>query len=246
MQSRVQTAGFVGLFIGAHKCDLPKKSNLFNGYWMPGSPRYSAGVGTSPQICGREHVGQYAMHPNSLFLIRVRQLGECLERRDAESMLLLSQALRQLLVDGSRLVDVVNREHRVPLEFSVGLSSKEREAEMRALGLPEVILHFLGAIPPNEPRKILKLEQFLKFPVAEFEGEHFSVVTLIKTCANRLGGVHVGEPTSDSAEEANIRRFGEMLSGLGMQHAFSTLILIASVTLAALAPLVSRVTCSQT
>jgi hypothetical protein len=185
------------------------------------------------------------MQPADLFLIRVRQLDDCVRKQDAESMLLLSQALRQLIGDGSRLVDIVNRAYHVPLSFSVGFSSVEREAEMRALGLPEPMLHFLGAIPPTEQRKNLKLDQFLKFPIAKFQGEHFSVLTLIKACANRLGGVHVGDAATDSAEEASVRRFGDELASLGMQHAFASLVLIATVTSGALAPLVTKMSTPQ-
>jgi len=182
---------------------------------------------------------------DDLFLIRHRQLQNTVRSQSAESMLQLSQALRQLIVDGSRLVDVVNREHRLSIRFSVGLSSEEREAEMRALKLPEPMLHFLGMFPPSEPRKELKLDQFLKFPVAKFEAQHFSVLTLVSTCANRLGGVHSGDPARDSFEEAAIRRFGDILSRLGMQHAFASLVLIASVTFDALSPLADKVRSSK-
>lgn len=185
------------------------------------------------------------MTPSDLFLLRVRQLEAILETQSAEGMLGLSQTLRQLLIDGGRLVDVVNRDHRLPLEFAVGLSSEEREAEMRALGLPDARLHFLGAFPPTEPRRKLSLKQFLSFPVAKLEGSHFSVATLIKACANRLGGVHFGEPASDSVEESEVRRFGEKLSQLGMQHAFSSLIIVAAVTLDALQPLARKVKALQ-
>jgi hypothetical protein len=179
--------------------------------------------------------------PAELLLERVRQIESCVQDQDFGSMLLLSQALRQLLIDGDRLVVLVNRNYRIPLEFTVGFSSKEREAEMRALGLPDLGLHFLGAFPPNEPRRKSSLKEFLGFPIAKFEGGHFSVATLIKACANRFGGVHVGEPTRDTAEESDVRRFGEKLSELGMQHAFSSLIIVATVTLDALEPLIGKI-----
>jgi len=180
------------------------------------------------------------MQTPELFLIRYRQLHDCVRNQNAESMLLLSQALRQLIVDGSRLVDIVNREHRVPIKFTVGLSTEERAAEMSALGLPEPMLHFLGMFPPKEARKELKIDQFLKFPVAKFEAQHFSVLTLVKTCANRFGGVHAGDSATDSVEESQVRRFGDVLSRMGMLHTFASLVLIAGVTLEALKPLAEK------
>jgi hypothetical protein len=189
------------------------------------------------------NVGQKMKNPE-LFLIRYRQLQECIENQTLESMLLLSQALRQLIVDGGRLVDILNRDYRVTLRFVVGMSSEERVAEMRALNLPEASLHFLGMFPPNEPRKNLNIDQFLKFPVAKYENNHFSVRTIIKTCANRLGGVHAGDAAKDSVEESQVRRFGDVLSNLGMHHAFASLILIAGVTSSGLRPLVDKVTAS--
>jgi len=185
------------------------------------------------------------MENRKLFLIRFNQLRECLESQNEENMLLLSQVIRQLLVDGSRLLDIVNRDPKLPITFRVGMSSREREEEMSSLGLPSPSVHFLGAFPPNEIKRDIKLKSFLKFPMANYKGQHFSVKSLVKTCANRLGGVHIGESASDSEEESEIRKFGEVLQQMGMHHAFASLIVIANVTYDALEPLAETLTTSN-
>jgi hypothetical protein len=177
------------------------------------------------------------MNPRELFCLRYQQLETFLSTQSAEDMLSVSMILRQFLVDGSRLVDPVNRDARLQILFTVGMSTLEREEEMQALGLPKVAVHFLAAFPPNEPRKTINLDKFLSFQVVKFEENHFSVRSLIKTCANRLGGVHYGDPDSDKPDEEQIRILGEVLNSFGMPGAFSTLFLIGSVSLNALRPL---------
>lgn len=108
---------------------------------------------------------------------------------------------------------------------------------MASLGLPSPSIHFLGAFPPNEAKREINLKSFLNFPIANYKGQHFSVRSLVKTCANRLGGVHAGDSASDSVEEREIRMFGNVLQQFGMHGAFASLILVASVTYNALIPL---------
>ncbi len=171
------------------------------------------------------------MNPRDLFLIKCKEIEQSLKSQSEAEMLTLAQSLRQLLVDGDRLVDQVNRDFRVKIRFVVGFSTIEREEEIKQLGIPIPDTHFLGAFPPNEEKKEIKLEAWLRFTVVSHERVHYSVRELIKACCNRLGAVHYGEPKSDSEREAGIRRMGELLSVMGLQSAFSSLVIVATTTL---------------
>jgi len=103
------------------------------------------------------------MTPEQLFLIRHEQLGKCLQNQDAESMLQLSQVLRQMIVDGDRLLDIVNKKHQIRVRFNVGLSTIEREQEMKAIGIPDTAVHFFiswARFPLMSRKRISKSKTF--------------------------------------------------------------------------------------
>jgi len=151
-----------------------------------------------------------------------------LQRQQPEDMLKIAQSLRQIVIDGDRLLDVVNKERRLKVRFTVGMSVEERSEEMAGLGLPVPSIHFLGMFPPNEPRKNIKLNNFLSFKVVKHDEDYYSVREVIKTCCNRLGGVHFGDPEKDDEIEAGIRNLGVILGNLGMQGAFAILVIIGN------------------
>ncbi|KJS02199.1 MAG: hypothetical protein VR65_05980 [Desulfobulbaceae bacterium BRH_c16a] len=99
----------------------------------------------------------------------------------------------------------------------------------------------MGAFPPNEPKKNLKIKDFLKFTVVKYNNSHFDVITLIKTCANRLGGVHIGEEDKDEPIEKEVRELGELLKQLGLNGAFSAMIIIGSTVQNALKPIIEKI-----
>lgn len=56
---------------------------------------------------------------------------------------------------------------------------------------------------PGQSTREVSRDEFLHHGMVYFNGEHFSVrQTIIKACANRLGGVHIEDPAGDSDEKS--------------------------------------------
>lgn len=182
------------------------------------------------------------MEEEQLLLTRHDEIKECIKRQSRRDMLNLSLALRQLLLDETRLIDIPNKKFRLKILFEVGLSTKEREAEMNLLDLPtDMQLHFLSVFPPNETKKQIGRDKFLAFPIVKFEKYHFTVKNIIQFCANKLGGVHFDLRDKDSELNASIRKMGDVLNRIGLPNVFSCLILIGAVTYHALIPLIEKI-----
>ncbi|HLP43955.1 MAG TPA: hypothetical protein VK145_01630 [Candidatus Nanoarchaeia archaeon] len=178
------------------------------------------------------------MDEKELFLIRYSQIEKGLRGQTNEDFLNLSLSLRQILSDGDRLIISANRKPKLEINFEVGLSSDEREKEMIEHGLPTPDLDFLAVFPPNETKRNIKLDEFLKFNIVNYKGTHFSVIQLIKACANKFGGTHLSNKLEKS-EELKIKELGNILKSMDIVGGpFSTLILIGQTTQKALFPLV--------
>lgn len=152
-----------------------------------------------------------------------------LQNQQPEDMLKIAQSLRQILIDNNPLLHVVNRERQLKVKFTVGMSVEEISEEMAELGLPIPDTHLLGEFRANQPHKDIKIDKLLSFKVVKHDGDYYSVKEVIKTCCNRLGGVHYDNPENDEEIEAGIRKLGEILSNLGMQGAFTILVIIGNV-----------------
>ena len=153
------------------------------------------------------------------------------------ALLDLALILRQLLVDGSTLADTVNRPHRLRLRFKVGESTQQSLEAMRVRGTPIPDRLWHGDRLPGQPTHTLTRDQFLRHGIAYVDGEHYSVLQIIKACANRLGGVHCGNPTDDDQDEAAIRCLNSSTVVAGAPSMFRTLYFMAEVTCDALAEL---------
>lgn len=169
------------------------------------------------------------MSPDQIFKIRYDEMALSLQRQQSEDMLKIAQSLRQILVDGDPLLHVVNKERQLKVKFTVGMSVQDISEEMAGLGLPIPDTHILGEFRTYRPHKDIKIDNLLSFKVVKHDGDYYSVKDVIKTCCNRLGAVHYGNPENDEEVEAGIRKLGVLLSSLGMQGAFSVLVLIGNV-----------------
>lgn len=103
------------------------------------------------------------------------------------SLIRAAGLLRQLLMDGTPLVHVVNRKYRVPVEFeTIDFSGAPP-------GDPEV--HWLVLDPepfPNARIQTCTLQQFVAAPCLSWNGHRASVGDLVSACANAKGGIHLG------------------------------------------------------
>jgi len=185
--------------------------------------------------------------PIKLFFHRVAALDRIIARRDEAGLLELSGILRQLLLDSHPLIDIVNRDFRIKMRFNVGRSYEESRADnlRRVPTLPDPSIAYLSVRPfPSDPVKSLNKDQFLAHnifflkPVDQPVGYMYSVRDFILMCANRLGGVHFSELSTDDEKERWLRGANGFMSAYGVPVAFSNLADIAVVTRVAIEPLI--------
>lgn len=131
---------------------------------------------------------------DELFLESLADLEHRL-RPDRETYDLLAAAaiLRKLAVDGSRLIDIVNRDYRVRLRFTYRSGIPPIAGEQRLLywlageGLdPETVVTEAGAVVTAS------IAKFMAEPIGFAAEGRVTVRDLIKYMANVLGGVHLG------------------------------------------------------
>jgi hypothetical protein len=159
------------------------------------------------------------------------------ENPEPKSLLDLPLTLRQMLVDGNSLVHQANREHKLKLAFTVGLSLRQEHEEMIALGLPIPDTHLLTRFPPNEPKTDISLDQLLAFEAVKLNANYYSFHKLLDACANKLGGVHYDPNGGKHEVVRDIQKLGEFLESQGIGSAFSVLLLLARTSFLGLRPL---------
>ena len=184
------------------------------------------------------------MNPDRLFIYRVEALRRIVKTRNSEELLELAGILRQLLLDSSPLIDLVNRKYRKKIRFIVGQSSEESHQEMlkRVPDLQMPTIAFTSILPSDQERSLTR-DRFLGHSLLYLRNRHFeegyyyTVRDVITACANKLGGVHYDVPEKDNEQESLIRGFNEFASLHGAPFAFATLAEIATVVDSAIEPL---------
>lgn len=136
-----------------------------------------------------------------VFLKTLEEIEERLARNSTYDTLMIAGLLRKLLVDGSALIHLVNRAHRLPIRFianNLTLFSPPNEIEYCSLEDatdPEV------AYPSLRKPVELKIEQFLKHTVMICRGKELTIHQLIDHIAHVEGAVHVGMAKEEFEKE---------------------------------------------
>jgi len=168
------------------------------------------------------------VNPEMLFCIRYEQLIEILQGGKISQLLDLSVILRQFFVDN--FVSVANRNHKLKLSFEISDSTKDRLRELESLGFEKPALLYLGdVIPPKAPRTKVTVDNFLKYEIVYYQGIHYSVLDVIKTCSNRLGGIHLSSDKTDDTEEALLRDLNDNTILGGAPIVFRSLLLVGRI-----------------
>ncbi len=181
------------------------------------------------------------MTAETIFLARYEKLGQILTSRKQDELIDLALILRQLLVDGTNLVDQVNRTHRLKLQFTIGRSSRECVAEMMTFGASSPQIHLLRKLAPKEPKREVSRDQFLKHEIVKIGLNYYSVHELLDTCANRLGGVHFDPKGEEQEVVRDLKMLAESLERMGIGTVFDALMFMAEVSHAGLKPLYEAV-----
>ena len=116
---------------------------------------------------------------------------------DRFNLLEASAILRRLLLDASPIVHLVNREYRQQLRFLV-----VPEHQVKETGVGPVF-QFTRLCPdyadPTELQSV-NLDAFLRREVLRDHERAFTVRDVIDVCANVKGGIHFGDPVSQSEQ----------------------------------------------
>jgi hypothetical protein len=193
------------------------------------------------------------MTPDELFLCTLEDLEiklgglewvERADRRQEYGLVAAAALLRKLLLDGDRLVDLVNRARRIKLRYRIqgwpfmsGSSLAGYRVAVRRRGLPAGLPIVTPDASPEvaellAPRELAR-EEFLATPVVKWNGVPVTAGGLIRYVANVGGGVHIGRPRK---KDLSVEALGNVLVD-GYPLALTGLVDIAGTTLKALAPL---------
>jgi len=144
------------------------------------------------------------MNPEQLFCRTIDDIKDVIDAPDDYEILRSSALLRQLLVDSNRLTDVVNRKARKKIVFGVIDNWKTEYTQLILPLQPSFYAVFDGLNPEMMPAGVsptyLSRDQFFSHKVVFTNNEFFSIRDIIDHCSNVLGGVHLGEPRSESQE----------------------------------------------
>jgi hypothetical protein len=140
------------------------------------------------------------------------------------------------------VVDKVNRDRRVPLEFRTSLpQQRKNDVNPRSCWLsfrmdgidPDV------SLADDVVVASLTRDKFLAVEIMIVEGRSITIKDLIRHCANQKGAVHSQEPKSD--KDKVLARVGSALRFGDVDASTRALVPIGMVTLKALRPLSNRV-----
>lgn len=140
----------------------------------------------------------------NFFLNTIDELKERLSKLTEYDILKASGLLRQLLIDGYSLVDQINKIYRVKIQYCVQKSFEFPELNSLPDGSEPKVLYGMNFILPIEGSsniELLNLSDFLKYEVLQYQSENFTVLDVIKICANKYGGIHV-EDVKKSREKS--------------------------------------------
>jgi hypothetical protein len=178
---------------------------------------------------------KWKMHPEELFLNVLAELRERHRSGTEYDLIACSRNLRQLLMDGTSLMDVVNRRHRLRIRFEISDTSKLPEFEI----LKKDIEFIHSALDPEVlaglPRLSLNKDQLLATYAGRAGGTEFSVGDIISYTANSLG-IHFDDNPREGGEEV-LRQLGKILTLAGVSAGISTLEVISRIVLRGLKPL---------
>lgn len=176
------------------------------------------------------------MDAQDLFMHTLSDLEKRIESTDEYDVLMAAALLRKLLVDGGRLMDQVNRAHRLKLRFRI---SDVSPLEKMIYEDDPMMWSIEDALAPESPLAYQPYEatrdQFLSRTIMRFNSHWITVGDVIDQLANVEGAVHSGEP--DTARSQAIQALGKFFSRDGLPGVVAQVKLIGQITVRGLSPL---------
>jgi hypothetical protein len=178
--------------------------------------------------------------PEKLFLNTLRELETKIVSQTDYDILNASNLIRRLfLADSPALIHQVNKNYKLPLRFEVA------ESPPLPAGIPPPAFYSVqdafdpSTAPPNRTHKVIKLDEFLAFPLGTAAQKPYTVRDVILFNANVMGGSHAGTARTDL--EKALAQIGNALRLGGREAPLRQLQPIGRVVLKALEPLKQEV-----
>jgi hypothetical protein len=122
-----------------------------------------------------------------MFERKLRELEGCHSELSNYSLIEASAILRFLLLDSAPLVDVLNREKKLPITYSVNNDPWHEQTEEMLPVLEWKEINSSLSLNPAE----LKKDAFLKFKCIYFLQQPYTVQDVVKFYAYVRGGIHL-------------------------------------------------------
>lgn len=169
-----------------------------------------------------------------LFLATAIDIDQKVIEGSRYSLIRAAGLLRQLLLDSSPLVHVVNRKYKLKITFETSDFNQQPPIKPSIHHINLDVSAFPGAKTIQ-----VNLNHLLKAPVFENESVTASVHDLILACANAMGGIHLGK--TRTSEEKLILDWDQIFRVLGDEPSLRTIAGVCRVVLRGIKPLVDAI-----
>lgn len=133
-----------------------------------------------------------------LYLRNIATLKSILSNPDQYDYLRAAAILRQLLLDDTRLTDVVNRDLRIKIRYVACDVTRDPDLAQDLQSETMMIFSVQDGLYPHDSHNgkyidSFSRDQFLGLLVGVLNGQRITVRDIISYAANKLGGVHYDE-----------------------------------------------------
>ncbi|WPR73056.1 hypothetical protein SLW70_08045 [Flavobacterium sp. NG2] len=138
-------------------------------------------------------------------------LQERFEKLTEYDLLKASGLIRQLIVDTNPIIEQVNKNYKLKIVYRVQKRFKMPAGKIDEDGTIWKPLYGMTFIAPKEDSsniELLKKDEFFKYELLHYNGESFSVLDIIKICANKYGGIHYDETKNQKELLIDTTHFG--------------------------------------
>ena len=174
-----------------------------------------------------------------LFVNTVLELEERFTKKTEYDLLKASGLIRQLLVDNNTLVDQVNKNYKLKIKFKVTKRFKFDNDNIDSNGTKwnslSAIMLFISPDKSSDFVELLSKDEFFKYQLLSHHETSFTVLDVIKICANKYGGVHIED--IEKGKSLELDRMSKLITFNGSKSVFHAIYGIIEVCLKALMPL---------
>lgn len=178
-----------------------------------------------------------------LFAHMYVELGQRTKARDEFRLyhqLNMARLVRQLLIDGTPLLNLTNRYYKLPIRFIIGDIGPAPGGLEPIPGIYADDVPDLNSFPPGYYLHPYKIGGFLASSQMMLAGQGFSVREIVKYVANHYGGVHLSPYLQDEDDQL-LARFNDSVNVGGDGIVLNRIDQIARITLHALSPLMKAI-----